>query len=123
MQFQKNTPIYLQIMEDIKSDIVSGRLKRGNQLTSIRDLAIHLQVNPNTIARVYRELEAEGICVTKRGMGTYVTDEEGVLGALRSQYARNKVSDFLEMMRGLGLHRGEIIELIEACDMKGDAHE
>ncbi|MFR6496994.1 MAG: GntR family transcriptional regulator [Ruminococcus sp.] len=71
MDFQANYPIYLQIAEDVKRRIVIGELKPGDKLPSNAELAIAYQVNPNTVQRIYRQLEAEGISYTKRGIGTF----------------------------------------------------
>ena len=65
-------PIYLQIMEEIKLLVAGEALKSGNQLPSVRNLAIELRVNPNTVAKAYTELEREGIIETHRGEGTFV---------------------------------------------------
>ena len=74
MNFQANYPIYLQIAEDIKRRIVIGELKAGDKLPSNAELALAYQVNPNTVQRIYRQLEAEGISYTKRGIGTFLME-------------------------------------------------
>ena len=76
MEFHSALPIYLQVMSFIKRDIVNGTLKPGDKLPSVRDTAIQYAINPNTVSRVYRELEIEGISYTKRGMGTFVTEDK-----------------------------------------------
>ena len=60
VRFEPTIPIYLQVMDEIKAQIVSGKLKPGQQLPSVRELAQNIQVNPNTIARAYQELERAG---------------------------------------------------------------
>jgi len=69
-------PIYLQIIDQIKLCIVSGMLSAEELLPSIRELAVQLTVNPNTVARVYRELEKDGIVETIRGKGVYVSKQK-----------------------------------------------
>lgn len=76
-------PIYLQIVNQIKYLVASGRLAPGEELLPIRVLAEKLLVNPNTVARAYRELEAAGIVEKRRTAGTYVTDQKSPL--IRSQ--------------------------------------
>jgi len=66
------TPIYAQIERGLRAAIASGRLKVGDQLPTVRELAVELQVNANTIARVYSELERAGVFETRRGVGTFV---------------------------------------------------
>ncbi|MDR1352436.1 MAG: GntR family transcriptional regulator, partial [Treponema sp.] len=80
------TPVYRQIIRQIENGVLSGRLKTGDRLPTIRALAVDLKINPNTIARAYGELEIRGILATQVGSGTYIADkrpepEEGVLGA------------------------------------------
>ena len=72
IQAQDGVPIYLQVMQQIKYLVASGRLEPGEELPSIRALAEQLLVNPNTIARAYRELEVAGVVEKRRTAGTYV---------------------------------------------------
>ena len=74
MEFQNNYPIYLQIADDIKRRIVIGELHPGDKLPSNTDLAVAYTVNPNTVQRIYRQLEVEGITFTRRGVGTFLSD-------------------------------------------------
>ena len=73
MDFDARMPIYLQIMEGIKKDIISGKLKRGEKMPSVRNMAAELKVNVNTMQRVYQELEREGLITTQRGTVSFVT--------------------------------------------------
>jgi len=68
-------PIYLQIVQQIKHLVASRRLRPGQELPPIRDLAQELLINPNTVARAYRELEAAGLVTSRRGAGTHICDE------------------------------------------------
>ena len=76
MDFDKNVPIYMQIMFEIKRRISTGQLNPGGKLPSVRDLAEEIKVNPNTIVRAYQELEREGVTETRRGMGTFIVDSD-----------------------------------------------
>lgn len=116
MDFLNDTPIYIQIMNLIKADIVSGKIAKGEKLMSTRELAIELKVNPNTIQRVFRELENEQICFTKRGMGTYVTEDDSVLGTLKQQLATEKIEQFVRGMKQLNFSLSEIIERLHAYE-------
>ena len=71
MEYNSSLPIYLQAANSIKQDIVTGKLSPGARLPSVRDLAVEYTINPNTVSRVYKELEMEGVCFTRRGMGTF----------------------------------------------------
>lgn len=72
---QDGLPLYLQIMNQVKFLVASGRLQSGEELPPIRVLAQDLLINPNTVARAYRELEAAGVVSSRRGAGTYVSDK------------------------------------------------
>ena len=71
---QDGVPIYVQLMNQIKYLVASGRLKAGEQLPPVRKLAEQLLVNPNTVARAYRELESEGLVTSRQGSGVFVSD-------------------------------------------------
>ena len=66
------TPIYAQVERGLRAAIAAGRLKAGEQLPTVRELAVDLRVNANTVARVYSELEHAGVFETRRGVGTFV---------------------------------------------------
>lgn len=74
LDFRSGTPIYLQLVEQIKERVVSGGLKSGDQLPTVRALAQELRVNFNTIARAYRILDESGIISTQQGRGTYILE-------------------------------------------------
>ena len=108
-------PIYLQLMEQIKHAIESGALRAGDQLPGIRSLAEKLIINPNTVAKVYRELEYEGLLELRHGTGAFVI-ERG-FDKLRSgnvQAAQPLVKQFVEKLLKQGLSRDEIRRLLEA---------
>jgi len=70
---QDSTPIYAQLERGVRAAIATGRLRPGDQLPTVRQLAVDLQVNANTVARVYAELERSGVIETKRGVGSFIT--------------------------------------------------
>jgi GntR family transcriptional regulator len=74
LDFRSGIPIYLQVMERIKESIASGRLKPGDQLPTVRALALELRVNFNTVARAYRLLDENGVISTQQGRGTYILE-------------------------------------------------
>ncbi|CBK75839.1 Predicted transcriptional regulators [Butyrivibrio fibrisolvens 16/4] len=113
MQYDSKTPIYIQVINSIKLDIINERIKPGEKLPSSRDLAVQYTINPNTAARVYQELEREGVCYTKRGMGTFVTDDEETIIQCRQEMAQGCLNDFLRQIYELGITKEEAIELIK----------
>lgn len=70
------TPIYRQLVDQVRQAVASGVLKSGDRLPSVRDLAVELAVNPNTVAKAYQELERDGVIETPRGRGSFVADRE-----------------------------------------------
>ena len=112
MQFDPMSPIWLQVMTAIGTDIATGKRAPGDKLPGGRDLALQYAINPNTAARVYQELEKEGLCETRRGMGTYVTQDEERIAAFREQMARDAVRQFLSAMGALGYSRKEAARII-----------
>ena len=112
MQYDPMTPIWLQVMTDLKTDIAVGKRLAGEKLPGGRDLALAFSINPNTAARVYQELEKEGLCETRRGMGTYVTGDTDRITALRREMARQAADRFLHAMEDLDVSPQEAIRLI-----------
>lgn len=112
MEFKSNKPIYLQVVDDIKKQIVNGTLKPGDKLLSTRDLAISYTINPNTSMRVYSELETEGITFTKRGLGTFVSEDEALITTLKHQMAETIINDFISDISAIGFSKEELIDVI-----------
>jgi GntR family transcriptional regulator len=102
VDFDTKIPIYLQIMDRIKKDIISGRLQRGDKMPSVRALASELQVNVNTIQRVYQELEREEVVFTQRGIGSFITEDEEIVQRIKQEMAYEILESFVQGMRELG---------------------
>ena len=90
-KFTGDRPVYQQIMDRVRSDIVRGRLAAGGRIPAVRELAMMANVNPNTMQRALTELEREGIVVCCGTLGRFVTDDETVLARVR-QNARLEVA-------------------------------
>ena len=84
MDFDANKPIYLQIIDEIKSRIVSARYAPGEKLPSVRDFAAELSVNPNTMQRALAQLEAEGLIYTERTNGRFVSKDVVIIGSIKT---------------------------------------
>ncbi len=113
MEFDNNIPIYVQVINEIKKDMVNGVITLGEKLPSGRDLAFKYKINPNTANRIYKEMEAEAICYTKRGLGTYVTEDVEKLNNIREEMAEALLDNFIEGMKQLGFTKEELIKLLE----------
>ncbi|MDR0655557.1 MAG: GntR family transcriptional regulator [Treponema sp.] len=108
-------PIYRQIIQQIEYGILSGRMKSGDRLPTIRSLAVNLKINPNTIAKAYNELEIKGILATQVGSGTYISDKKPELEEdARLQKVREVLRRFIQEMKDLGVDTGELIALIKS---------
>jgi len=108
--FDANKPIYQQLMDRIISEIVRGDIKVGDKLTSVREYAVEVGVNVNTIQRVYRELEYLEIVTTRRGQGTFVTENEPLLQQLREDMKQKIIKQFVEEMKNMGYSLNDMIE-------------
>jgi len=97
---KSSLPLYVQVKDQLSLAVATGALQPGDQLPTVRDLAARLRVNPNTIARVYRELQAEGLLSSRQGSGTFVS-EEAV--ALSLQEGREIVLQRLREAAAMGL--------------------
>lgn len=97
MDFRQNQPIYLQIAEYVCEQILLKKWKLGDKIVSIRDIAVVMEVNPNTVQRAYDFLQQQGIITNKRGVG-YFTEEnamEKILAFRREQFMENELPVFL----------------------------
>lgn len=105
-------PIYLQLMERIQHDIISGVYKPGDKLPSVRDLAVEAAVNPNTMQKALSELERCGLVYSQRTSGRFITDNTNMLKEMRTELAREHIQNFFEQMRKLGFSDKDTLEMI-----------
>ena len=113
IDFSADKPIYQQLIDRITGEIIRGHVKPGDKLPSVREYAVEVGVNANTMQRVYRELETMGITETKRGQGTFVTEDRIRLEQLRDEVKKDLVQSFLTNIESLGFTKKEIIEHIQ----------
>ncbi|MEK5236996.1 GntR family transcriptional regulator [Paenibacillus sp. FSL L8-0470] len=112
IEFDNNQPIYIQIMNYIKGEIITGKLKPGDKIPSVRELAAELQINPNTVQRTFQELEREEIVETRRGMGRYVTGREETIMTIKKEMAQDVLDRFIRGMEELGFQGEEILTVV-----------
>lgn len=114
LDFRSPLPLHEQIRRELRFLIFSGTLSEGDQLPPIRQLAVSLNVNPNTVARVYREMEQEGILSTHPGRGSFVS---GVPGDIRQderdEQIRQESRHLLERARELGYDGRDLVRLLK----------
>jgi GntR family transcriptional regulator len=107
--------IFAQIMEGIRLAIATGRLQSGERIPSMRDLAVEIRVNPNTVARAYMELERAGVIESRRGMGYFVSSsQDGALAAHeRSEILNTRTGELLTLALELGFGPDEIKNTVD----------
>ncbi|MGR1396798.1 GntR family transcriptional regulator [Streptococcus agalactiae] len=107
-EFNEKSPIYSQIAEHIKMQIVSQEIKSGDQLPTVRELAQEAGVNPNTMQRAFTELEREGMVFSQRTSGRFVTEDNLLIGKIRQQVAKAELATFVNNMKKIGYKLDEI---------------
>jgi GntR family transcriptional regulator len=107
-------PVYRQIITQIENAVLSGRLKTGDKLPTIRALAVELKINPNTIAKAYNELEIRGILSTQAGSGTYISEKHPVPDEdEHSKKVLQTLNRFMREMNELGLDSKAVVKLLK----------
>lgn len=112
-EFDNNIPIYIQLVEQLKNYIISGNIKPGERLPSIREFALQMQVNPNTMQKALAELENLGIVYTERTNGKYVTMDQKLINKLRSDYANELSKKYISSMRNIGFNELDAIDYLK----------
>jgi DNA-binding transcriptional regulator YhcF (GntR family) len=112
MEFSQNKPIYLQIADGINEKILSGEIREGDRILSVRELGGELGVNPNTAMRSYEKLTMDGIIYNQRGIGYFVSKgaREIALEKMRSDFLDNELPQILRKMRLLELKAEDVLK-------------
>ncbi len=108
-----DAPIYAQLVEQIKQEIVSGGFPPGQRLPSVRDLATEAGVNPNTMQRALAELERDGLVYSQRTAGRFVTEDKLMIEQAKLGLARERIQQFLQSMSRLGYEKADIVALLQ----------
>lgn len=111
--FDNDRPIYIQLVEQLQLQIISGNIPLGEKLLSVRELAGKLQVNPNTVQRALSELEDQKLIYTQRTNGKFVTTDKKLIDRYKEKYAQEKANSFFENMEELGFSKKEAISYLE----------
>ena len=111
--FDNNIPIYIQLVEYFKKDIISGKYKSGERLSSIRDLALSMKVNPNTMQKALVELEEQKLIYTERTNGKYVTEDKELIDKIKYEYAKGLTSKYFSNMESIGFNKIETINYLK----------
>jgi len=111
-EFNDRAPVFIQIADKIRIDIVAGKYPSDGQIPPVRQLAFEISVNPNTVQRALTQLEEEGLLYAKGTAGRYVTSDNTVLDAAKKRIKQQALSRALEELRELGITYDELIDYI-----------
>jgi GntR family transcriptional regulator len=113
-EFDDKSPIYSQIITLFSASFVRGEISPGERIPSIRDMALNLRVNANTVQRVYQEMERGGLINSKRGTGYFFTEDKNMINTVSNNMASGAIGRFLRDMRGLGLSDSQILNELKS---------
>lgn len=111
LDYKDKRPLYEQIVDRFQELILRGGLQAGDQLPSVRGLAMELAINPNTIQRAYSELEQRGFIYSVKGRGNYVSDRKDLLEEKKIE-VKERLQDLMAEGKALGVKQSEILELL-----------
>ncbi|MFT0847124.1 GntR family transcriptional regulator [Actinomycetaceae bacterium L2_0104] len=109
MNIDESRPIWLQLVEEFQRRIAVGEWAAGTKIPSVRELAMDIGVNPNTVQRAFSETDRLGLTVPMRTAGRYVTDDSDVIGGARSEMAEATIDGFIDVVVGIGMDLDETI--------------
>ncbi|GAF23235.1 MULTISPECIES: GntR family transcriptional regulator [Shouchella] len=112
IQFDPNKAIYAQIVDSFYQQICSAELMPGEKLPSVRETAQTLKVNPNTVSRAYQEMDRDQVTYSKRGQGTFVTEDLAIIRTLKEALAKKQLTELVHYMRKLGYTDETMIEAL-----------
>ena len=116
-------PIYLQIIERVQMDIITGRYQPGDKLPSVRDLAQEAAVNPNTMQKALSELERSGLIYSQRTSGRFITEDKELIHQMKKELGAAEISAFVAHMKQLGITPEEIRQLLAETIEEEENHE
>ena len=114
--FDNNIPIYIQLVEQLKIFIISGKIKAGEKLPSVREFAQTFKVNPNTMQKALSELENMNLIYTERTNGKFVTKDSQLIEKLKDEYAITLAKSYFQGMKRIGLGKADSIKYLEGIE-------
>ena len=119
LDYRDIRPIYAQITDEVRQQIAAGVLVQGDKLPSVRELAVELSINPNTIQRAYMELEQQGLICPVKGKGSFVTDSSRIR-QIGMEETLSELKEIAEKGKALGVGEEEMISVICSCYKEGN---
>ena len=111
--FDNDRPIYIQLVEQLKEYIVSGKFKAGEKLLSVREFAMQIKVNPNTVQKALAEIENQKLIYTERTNGKFVTENEELIENVKKELANQKVQKYFQDMNKLGINKQDAMKYLQ----------
>ena len=111
-QFKNDIPIYIQIVEQVKRDIILKKYNPNEKIPSVREFSIEFEVNPNTVVKALTELEQQGLIYTKRTNGKFVTGDIDIINKSTKESVNKTIEEFFNSMAQLGYDRESVIKMI-----------
>ena len=118
--FDNERPIYIQLVEKLRIEIVSEKLKQGERIPSVRELALTARVNPNTMQKALMELENQGLVYTERTNGKFVTKDYKLIEKIKKELAKEKVNQYIKDMKNIGITYEEAISYLQELGEQKD---
>ncbi|MDO4963217.1 MAG: GntR family transcriptional regulator [bacterium] len=112
INFDNDIPIYLQVMEYIKNYIISGKIKNGEKLPSVREFSIKFKVNPNTVQKALYQLENIGLIYTDRTNGKFVTIDSNIVNKIKNDKITEFIDEYFNNMENIGIKQKDAINYI-----------
>lgn len=112
-EFDNNIPIYIQLVEQLKIYIISGKINPGDRLPSVRELALQTKVNPNTMQKALIELEELKLVYTERTNGKFVTNDKKLIDKYKYEYAKDLSNTYFSSMESIGFDKNEVIKYLK----------
>lgn len=116
IKIDPNKSIFMQLADHIRFEIYSGKRHSGSKIESIRDMALKLEVNPNTIKKVYKVLQDEGLIYTNSTLGYFVNEDDDLINRNRDRYINNKLEEFLNILKECNLNEKDIIKYMKGSN-------
>ena len=121
-KFSGGQPVYVQIMEQLKTAVLAGEFPPGGRIPPVRELAFQAQVNPNTMQRALMELEREGLLEARGALGRFVTDDPVILDAMRGKALEAVIRNCASQCKAVGLTMQQAAQMLLALEQKEEDH-
>ncbi len=122
-EFKNDTPIYLQIIEQIKLEIITKKYLPNDKLPSVREFSMQLEVNPNTVQKALTELESIGLIYTERTNGKFVTGDKEIIERTKRDMISVLVKNFYKSMENIGINKKEAVKILTDGDKNEDIRD